>query len=91
MIKTGILILILVHTKDILFVFENAKISFIESKELRDIQKIRERRTIIKSFVTSQFGYCLLIWIFHSRHPNNKINSILGKALKITYQNMSTF
>ena len=34
-----------------------------------------KRRTIMKSFVTSQFSYCPLIWMFHSRRVNNKINS----------------
>ena len=53
---------------------------------------IQKRRTIMKSFVTSQFSYCSLIWMFHSRRLNNKINSIHERALRITYQdNMSTF
>ena len=38
---------------------------------------MQKRRTIIKSFVTSQFGYCPLIWMFHSRRLNNKISSTL--------------
>ena len=37
---------------------------------------IQKRIIIMKSFVTSQFGYCPLIWMFHSRRLNNKINSI---------------
>ena len=46
----------------------------------------------MKSFITSQFGYCPLIWMFHSRRLNNKINSIHERALRITYQDrMSTF
>ena len=45
-----------------------------------DIQK---RRTIMKSFITSQFGYCLLVLIFHSRSLNNKINSLYERALRI--------
>ena len=53
---------------------------------------IEKQRTIIKSFVTSQFSYCPLIWMFHSRRLNNKINSIHERALRITYQdNTSTF
>ena len=53
---------------------------------------IQKRRTIMKSFVTSQFSYCPLIWMFHSRHLNNKINSIHERALRITYHdNTSTF
>ena len=52
----------------------------------------RKRRRIMKSFVTSQFGYCPLIWMFHSRRLINKINSIHEKALRITYQDhISTF
>ena len=65
---------------------------------------IQKRRTITKSFVTSQFSYCPLIWMFHSRPLNSKIYSIHEIALRITYQdnheralrityqdNMSTF
>ena len=53
---------------------------------------IQMRRTIMKSFVTSQFSYCLLIWLFHSTRLNNKINSLRERALRITYQdNMSIF
>ena len=53
---------------------------------------IQKRRTIMKSFVTSQFSYCPLIWMFHSRRLNNKINSIHERALRITYQdNASAF
>ena len=53
---------------------------------------IQKRRTIMKSFVTSQFSYCPLIWMFHSRRLNNKINSIHERALRITYQyHTSTF
>ena len=32
-----------------------------------------------------------LIWMFHSRRLNNKINSIHERALRITYDNASTF
>ena len=47
---------------------------------------------IMKSFITSQFGYCPLIWMFHSRALNNKIKSIHKRALRITYNDSkSTF
>ena len=39
----------------------------------------------MKSFFTSQFGYCPLVWMFHSRSLNNKINFIYERALRITY------
>ena len=42
--------------------------------------------------LTSQSGYCPLIWMFHSRALNNKINSIHERALRITYNDSkSTF
>ena len=51
-----------------------------------------KRWVIMKSFITSQFGYCPLIWMFHSRALNNKINSIYERALRITYNDSkSTF
>ena len=49
-----------------------------------NIQKLR--RTSMKSFVTSQFGCCPLIWMFHSGHLNYKINSIHERALRVIYQ-----
>ena len=53
---------------------------------------MQKRIIIMKPFVTSQFGYCPLIWMFHSRRINNKINSIHERALRITYQgHISTF
>ena len=39
----------------------------------------------VKTFVESQFNYCPLIWMFHSRHLNNKINNVHEKALTIVY------
>ena len=46
----------------------------------------------MKSFVVSEFRYCLLIWMFHSTRLNNKINSFQERALRITYQDhISTF
>ena len=50
-----------------------------------------KRWVIMKSFITSQFGYCTLIWMFHSRVLNNKINSIHVRALRITYDSKSLF
>ena len=47
-----------------------------------DIQK---RRAIMKSFITTQFSYCTLVWMFHSRKLNNKINTIHERALRIAY------
>ena len=35
------------------------------------------------SFILSQFGYCPLVWMFHSRKLNNRINKIHERSLRI--------
>ena len=37
----------------------------------------------MRAFVISQFHYCPLVWMFHSRHLNNKINRIHERTLRI--------
>ena len=45
---------------------------------------------IMKAFIESQFGYCPLVWMFHSRSLNNKINRIHERALRIKYNDKSS-
>ena len=40
----------------------------------------------MRAFITSQFQYCPLIWMFHGRQLNKKINKIQESALRITYK-----
>ena len=40
----------------------------------------------MRAFVISQFQYFPLVWMFHSRHLNNKINRIHERALRIAYK-----
>ena len=40
----------------------------------------------MRSFILSQFGYCPLVWMFHSRKLNNRINKIHERALRIVYE-----
>ena len=56
-----------------------ARISKFMSKE--------KLRVLMKAFVESQFGYCPLIWMYHSRTPNNKINKLYERALRLVYKN----
>ena len=37
---------------------------------------LKQRCVIMKSFIKSQLGYCPLVWMFHSRSANNRINTI---------------
>ena len=44
-------------------------------------------RMIMKAFIESQFGYCPLVWMFHSRTLNNRINRLHERALRLVYKN----
>ena len=44
-------------------------------------------RIIMKSFIESQFNYCPLIWMFHNRTLNNRINKLHERALRLVYKN----
>ena len=41
----------------------------------------------MKAFIISQFNYCPLIWMFHNRALNDRINKIHKRALRLVYQN----
>ena len=45
-----------------------------------------KNRILFKTFIMSQFNYCPLVWMCHSRGLNNKINNIHKRALRIVYQ-----
>ena len=55
----------------------------------RDLNE--RKRNLTKAFITTQFSYCLLIWMFHCRNLNNKINWIHERALRLVYQNNLSF
>ena len=54
---------------------------------------LEKRKTVItskesishkrKANIKSQLGYCSLVWMFHSRSLNNKINFLHERALKV--------
>ena len=48
-----------------------------------------KRRTPFKAFVESQFKYSPIVWMFHSRRTNNKINRLHERALRTVYETTS--
>ena len=52
---------------------------------------LNKRRNLMKAFITSYFSYCPLVWMFHSRSLNNKINRVHERALRLVYQNNLSF
>ena len=47
-----------------------------------------QRRSIMKAFINSQFGYCPLVWMFHSR--KNRINNLHERALRLVFNDSSS-
>ena len=43
-------------------------------------------RLLTNSYIKAQFSYCPLIWMFHDRCLNAKVNKIHEKALRIVYK-----
>ena len=56
-------------------------------KRLAKYMNVDKRRLLFKSFLESQFSYCPLIWMFHNRTLNSKINGLHERALRIVYDN----
>ena len=46
----------------------------------------KKQRMLTNAFITSQFSYCPLVWMSHSRTMNNRINKIYEKALRLVYK-----
>ena len=44
----------------------------------------------MRAFVISQFSYYPLIWMFHGKGVNSKINHIHERALRIAYQDFTS-
>ena len=54
--------------------------------------ELPKRRILINAFWKAQFNYCPVIWMFHSRSLNNKINRLHERCLRIIYNDKrSTF
>ena len=85
---------------ELLGIMSDSKLSFVDyisnlckkaSQRLTALARVttymclEKRKTVMKAFVTSQFGYCPLVFMSHSRALNNKINFLQEKTLKLTY------
>ena len=45
-----------------------------------------KRKTIMKTFIASEFSYCPLVWMIHIKKLGKKMNTLQGRALIITYE-----
>ena len=56
------------------------------SSRLSNLMSFQQRRPLMKAFVEAQLGYYPLVWIFHGREINRKINHIHERPLRIVYR-----
>ena len=53
---------------------------------LSSYMTLTQWRVLMKSFIEAQFGYCPLVWMFHGRVLNRKINHLYERSLRIVYK-----
>ena len=51
--------------------------------------KFDQRKLLLNAFITSQFSYAPVVWMFHDRKLNIHINRIHERTLRIAYQDHS--
>ena len=70
------------HLENIL---KKASKKVLVSARITLYMSIPKRKLLMNSFFTSQFNYCPLTWICHSRTMNNKINHLHERCLRIAH------
>ena len=74
------------HIKNILKRANNKLHALMRVRKYLSWEKLR---LLMKCFIESQFNYCPLIWMCHSRALNNKINKLHERALRQVYRDKS--
>ena len=54
------------------------------------IASFKKKKILLNSFIQSQYGHCVEVWMFTSRKLNDKINSIHKRALQAVYLDYSS-
>ena len=52
--------------------------------------KFKQRKLLLKAFITAQFSYAPVIWMFHPTKLNNRINHIHERALRLVYKDYTS-
>ena len=58
--------------------------------QITNYMPLEKHCIVMKKIIESQFNYCPLIWMFHSRTINNKINRLHERALRIVYSDFKS-
>ena len=54
--------------------------------KISSLMRFEQRKRIVDLFIISHFSNYPMVWMFHSRRLNNRIDHIHERALKIIYQ-----
>ena len=49
-----------------------------------------QRKLLLNAFIKSHFSHAPVVWIFHSRKLNNRINKIHERALRLVYKDYTS-
>ena len=75
------------HVKS-LCIKANNKVSAM--MRLRNLLSTEQKLVLFNSFVSSQFGYCPLIWMFHGKSANDIIDRVHRRALRAVYNDFQS-
>ena len=64
---------------------KNASRKVCDLTRVTSCMSLSKKRSLMNAFFNSQFNYCPLIWMCHSRKNNNKINRLHERCLRIIY------
>ena len=76
--------------KHINTIFQKANRKVNALARITPYMELTKRRILMNAFFDSQFNYCPLIWMFHSRNLNNKINRLHERCLRAIYNDKTS-
>ena len=59
------------------------KLPVLALARLSNFMSLNQRRTLVKTSIESQFGYCPLFWMFHGRIVNKKLTLCMKALYKL--------
>ena len=77
--------------KNLIFDKHASKICLKANMELSTLTRVamfvsfKKRCILFNTFIESQFKHCPLVWMFHGKQINDKINKLQKLALRIVY------
>ena len=52
--------------------------------------KFKQRNLLLNVFITSQFSYASVVWMFHSKKLNNQINHIHERTMRLVFKDYTS-